>query len=124
MHKQYPDDDCENAEYCDIPVGAIGGNCELVTGECGYADNHAWQQYECGDEPGCPTCPSGSLCENRMCVERALDCPDFGFLGTEQTCHATEGDDSCIYCYVRVTHPDGTIILGNTDGYVQYRPHG
>jgi hypothetical protein len=111
----YSDEDCDTTEYCEIPEGLEGGLCEPVTGMCGYAENHLWNFHECGDEPECPACPEGALCEDHVCVERALDCPDIGFVGSEQVCHATEDNDSCKFCYVRVTHPDGTVVLGNTD---------
>jgi hypothetical protein len=60
--------DCEDAEYCAMAVGAAGGACEPVTGECGYAENHVWVQYECGDEAGCPTCDAGFECIDHTCV--------------------------------------------------------
>lgn len=61
--------ECEDDEYCAIAVGAAGGDCMPVTGECGYAKNHAWVTYECGDEPGCPTCGTGFECADNVCVE-------------------------------------------------------
>ena len=33
------DDDCEDGEFCDIPAGEPGGNCEPVEG-CGLIGNH------------------------------------------------------------------------------------
>jgi len=60
--------DCEDAEYCAMLATAAGGNCEPVVGECGYAANHAWVAYECGDEAGCPTCDTGYECSDHSCV--------------------------------------------------------
>lgn len=63
------DGDCLGTEYCKIETGAAGGDCEPVVGECGYAENHAWVAYECGDEAGCPTCDTGFECSDHECVE-------------------------------------------------------
>ncbi len=60
--------DCEDAEYCAIAVGAAGGDCMPVTGVCGYVEDHAWVQYECGPEAGCPSCGTGYECLDRVCV--------------------------------------------------------
>jgi len=60
--------DCEDNEYCAIAVGAAGGDCMPVVGECGYAENHAWVSYECGDEAGCPSCDSGFECSDHVCM--------------------------------------------------------
>ncbi len=62
------DADCADVEYCAMAVGAAGGTCEPVTGECGYAENHVWVQYECGDEAGCPSCNVGFECKDHVCV--------------------------------------------------------
>ncbi|NYZ77419.1 hypothetical protein H0O02_03840, partial [Candidatus Micrarchaeota archaeon] len=59
---------CEDIEYCAMAVGAVGGNCEPVAGECGYAANHVWVVYECGSEAGCPSCSSGFDCSAHVCA--------------------------------------------------------
>jgi len=60
--------DCLDTEYCNTATGAAGGECEPVVGECGHATNHAWVAYECGSEPGCPSCDSGFECSDHTCV--------------------------------------------------------
>jgi hypothetical protein len=117
----YEDDDCKSTEYCDIQEGADGGSCEDVTGDCGYAENHVWVTYECGDEPGCPACPEDGYCEDYVCVYRNLTCPESGLLGSEQTCHVTENNVSCSFCDLRIIKPDGTVLPGQTDGNGNFR---
>ena len=112
--------DCEDSEYCDVAPGEAGGSCEPVTGECGYAADHEWVTYECGDEPGCPECPAGAVCEERQCVQKGIECPSTGFVGTEYTCRFTSDGGPCAGCDVRVTLPDGTVVLGQTDGQGDY----
>ena len=112
------DPDCDDAEYCDIPAGAAGGSCEPVAGQCGYPSNHQWVPYECG--PGCPACPEGTACEDHQCVEKSIECPEAGPLGSEQTCSATSGGEPCIECDITVTAPDGSTQPGRTDGDGNY----
>ncbi len=59
------DNDCAGNEYCNIPNGELVGSCEPVTGECGYAENHQWINYECCSDSDCPI---GYGCENNLCV--------------------------------------------------------
>jgi parallel beta-helix repeat protein len=62
------DDDCSSTESCEA------GKCEEVTGACGKAVDHEWEQYECGE--GCPSCSSGYVCTNNKCVEEEVTEPE------------------------------------------------
>ena len=121
----YSDDDCEDTQYCDMPeaVGAApaGGNCADVTGECGYAENHAWVQYECGDEAGCLPCPEGMICVDHECVAGDMECPATAFVGDEGACEATVDDEPCPEpgCPYVITDPFGNQYTGMTvDGQI------
>ena len=105
------DDDCASTEYCDISTGAAGGTCEDVVGECGYAFNHAFVPYgyECGPEPGCPSCPGGTMCINHVCSGENLTCPESGIVGDSKNCTAT-----CASCPYQITDPAGRKYGGMT----------
>ncbi|MDD5171892.1 MAG: right-handed parallel beta-helix repeat-containing protein [Candidatus ainarchaeum sp.] len=96
------DSDCDGASYCDITEGASGGSCKDVPGQCGYAANHTWVQYECGDEVGCAVCPIGKICANHVCAGEDLVCPKSGLVGDNKTCTAT-----CTQCPYQITDPTG-----------------
>jgi len=103
----YSDTDCYSSEYCD------NGACAEIIGTCGYISNHAFVEYECGDEEGCPSCQTG-LCLAHTCVSYELSCLD-GVIGSTSSCHATVGDDSCNNCEYSATDPNGKTITGTTD---------
>jgi hypothetical protein len=109
------DDQCLDTEYCNIPVDATSGNCEPVSGDCGYAAAHVWVDYECGDEPGCDACPPGYVCEDHECVESELEGPDTGIVGDDAEFTATRGDDVCANCPIKYTDPTGQTGTGQTD---------
>jgi hypothetical protein len=52
--------DCDGFEFCNV-----GGNCENVTGVCGYPENHTWVEYGCCADSDCG---SESTCANNSCV--------------------------------------------------------
>ena len=54
--------DCADFQFC-----SAAGSCEALAGNCGFAANHTWVPYECGTQPGCPQCPSGSSCIDNKC---------------------------------------------------------
>jgi hypothetical protein len=109
------DAECAPTYYCNIVEDQTGGNCKEVTGQCGYASNHAWVPYECGDELGCPGCPSGLVCTNHECVGNDLTCPSSGVVGDQQACAATQDGKPCIGCDYRITDPTGKTYTGKTD---------
>ncbi len=109
------DDDCADAYYCDIPLGQGGGSCKPVTGDCGYAANHKWVMYECGNETNCPLCPGDEICLNNTCVLRDIEGPDEGFVGDKAKVNATEDGGACAYCDVEIEFPDGKKVMGKTD---------
>lgn len=113
-HECEDDSDCLDSEYCDIEPGAPGGDCIAVTG-CGDVVDHALVPYECGDAPGCPSCPAGKICKDNECVESDLTGPGSGVVGAEVTVTATEGNDSCSLCDVEIIDPTGKRITGQTD---------
>jgi hypothetical protein len=90
------------------------GNCQPVTGECGFAQNHVWVTYKCGDEPGCPSCPPDQVCDDHLCVEPGLTCPESGIVGDEETCLAVVGYAVCANCDFMVTDPRDDTLTGKT----------
>jgi len=112
------DAQCAAAKYCDIPAGTAGGSCKDVTiGDCGKVENHAFVPYgyECGTEPGCPSCPQDSVCVDHKCVQAELSCPSTGTVGDSKPCEATENGVPCANCDYMVTDPTGKESSGKTD---------
>ncbi|MFN7990889.1 MAG: NosD domain-containing protein [Candidatus Micrarchaeia archaeon] len=111
------DAQCAGTQVCDIPPGSAGGACKDLTGKCGQAKDHKFVPYgyECGAEPGCPSCPEGKQCADHKCVGNDLTCPSSGVVGGTTTCRATEGTQSCQLCDYRVTDPLGKTFGGKTD---------
>jgi len=108
------DADCDGNQYCSLPTGAASGTCTDVTG-CGKIENHALTPYQCGTEPGCPSCPQGQQCENHVCYQRNLTAPQNNTVGTNVTVHVTENTGPCRLCDLSIKLPDGTTITGRTD---------
>jgi len=108
------DDDCGNTEHCRME-DEYGGVCEPVEGDCGYADDHAWVEFECGDYPGCAACPAGSACIDNECVEGELAGPEESFVGEPIEITALENGERCAECDVVITDPAGKNITGRTD---------
>jgi len=110
-------DVCPETEYCDIPKGQAGGVCRPVSGECGTVGNHTFVPYgyQCGAEPGCPSCPADSRCEAHKCVGNDLSCPTTGIVGDNKTCEARENEGPCANCDYIVTDPTGRNFTGRTD---------
>ncbi len=109
---------CPAQDYCNVPVGAAGGTCEPVPPQpCGEVREHAFVPYgyECGNEPGCPSCPSGSACLNHSCVSYAVTCPTTGIVGDAKVCSAVKEDAPCALCDYEVIAPDGKKSSGRTD---------
>ncbi|MEW6036399.1 MAG: hypothetical protein AB1529_07340, partial [Candidatus Micrarchaeota archaeon] len=106
---------CAEDEYCQIPGGKTGGQCKPVLG-CGTIRNHGLEPFECGDAPGCPSCPQDELCIANACVSGDLRGPETGFVGDNATVNATEDEGPCALCDVRVRTPAGLISAGRTDG--------
>ncbi|MEW6721647.1 MAG: hypothetical protein AB1324_00125, partial [Candidatus Micrarchaeota archaeon] len=112
------DSGCAGTEYCAIPAGTDTGSCKPVqSGACGEIKDHAFVPYgyECGTEPGCPSCPSGEQCVNHACVSADVSCPTSGIVGEDKTCSATEEGGPCINCDIAITDPTGKTLSGKTD---------
>ncbi len=111
------DAQCPAEKYCDVPTGAAGGSCKDVTGQCGQVVNHAFVPYgyECGSEPGCPSCPSGFACASHQCIQNDVSCPTTGIVGDKKTCAATENNQPCSLCDFVYTDPAGKNFTGRTD---------
>ncbi len=110
---------CSDTQACVTPSGApptqaAPGSCQQVTGQCGYASNHAFvpYNYTCGTEPGCPSCPGGQSCVAHQCVQYGLSCPSGGAVGTSVTCNATANGQACPNCNYTVTDPSGASTSG------------
>ncbi len=108
--------DCSAMEYCAVQAGQAGGDCKPVAGGCGVVSNHAFTPYECGVEPGCPSCPSGSVCSDNKCASYAATAPEKGVVGDNATVHVTVDGKPCSACEIVITNPDGTTRTGRTDG--------
>ncbi|MEW6035031.1 MAG: hypothetical protein AB1529_00320, partial [Candidatus Micrarchaeota archaeon] len=98
-----------------IPGGKTGGQCKPVLG-CGTIRNHGLEPFECGDAPGCPSCPQDELCIANACVSGDLRGPETGFVGDNATVNATEDEGPCALCDVEITAPGGAVYAGKTDG--------
>ncbi len=118
------DSSCGSVEYCKIPSGKIGGECVAVAGSCGEAKNHTFVPYgyQCGTEPGCPSCPADMRCEAHKCIGNGLSCPTTGIVGDNKTCQASENEQPCANCDYIVTDPAGRNFTGRTDAERQLRP--
>ncbi|MFH0884786.1 MAG: NosD domain-containing protein [Candidatus Micrarchaeota archaeon] len=110
------DASCRSNERCDIPIGKTGGQCKPIEGQCGEAINHTFvpYSYECGDEPGCPSCPQDERCQAHVCLSNDLKGPQTGFVGQNSTVQALEGGAPCALCDVVVTDPLGNNLTGKT----------
>jgi uncharacterized repeat protein (TIGR01451 family) len=76
------DDDCLDLEMCS------DGSCEPVTGECGYAEDHEWIEYECCADA---ECPEGFSCSDHECIETVEPPPvDEDECSDDSDCPATE----------------------------------
>ncbi|MBU0532101.1 hypothetical protein KKB44_01265 [Candidatus Micrarchaeota archaeon] len=115
VYECYSDNDCDDTDYCDILEGEAGGNCLPVTGDCGYAQNHTWVQYECGVDPECVLCPEGLVCVEHQCVEANLTGPGEGFVDAEVDIIATINNETCAYCDIEIVDPTGEHFTGLTD---------
>ncbi len=108
------DDDCADNQYCDIPAGAQGGNCQNITG-CGVVANHVFTAYQCGSGPNCPSCSGGQLCISNVCKSFDLKAPTSGFIGDSPKLQALEDNITCAGCDLVITDPTGKILTGKTD---------
>jgi hypothetical protein len=113
---------CASNQNCLSVTGAPGsvvqsGQCNDVVGQCGEAKDHKFVSYgyECGTEPGCPSCSQGMTCTDHKCVGNGLTGPQSGFIGENVKVKASEGDTPCINCALRITDPNGRELTGQTD---------
>jgi hypothetical protein len=108
---------CKDNEVCRTSSGAPGtastpGSCQNVTGQCGVVANHAFVPYgyECGTEPGCPSCQSGQSCVDHKCVQNDITCPSTVVVGENANCQVTQNNQACgpaDNCTTTVTDPSG-----------------
>ena len=102
------DADCATTQVCS------GGSCMDITGQCGYAQDHTWVQYECGKEEGCDECPQGLVCVEHECKPGSIEGED-GVVGDTQDVTTEVGDEPCRNCDVEIKTPDGKTLTGQTD---------
>ncbi|MCI0503701.1 carboxypeptidase-like regulatory domain-containing protein [Candidatus Micrarchaeota archaeon] len=57
--------DCDGFEFCNA-----GGNCENITGACGYPENHTWVAYGCCEDSDCGN--ESMFCGNNTCAMKPL----------------------------------------------------
>jgi hypothetical protein len=108
---------CKDNEVCRTSSGAPGnsntpGSCQNVTGQCGVAENHTFVPYgyECGTEPGCPSCQSGQSCVDHKCVQNDITCPSTVVVGDNANCKVTQNNQACgpaDNCTTTITDPSG-----------------
>lgn len=66
------DEDCDGDEQClvgeeaPLPECEPLHACETLEGECGYAENHTWIEYECCEDADCE---QGYACIEDLCTE-------------------------------------------------------
>ena len=111
------DSACKDNEYCQVPQNTTCGDCVQVTGQCGQAKDHVFVPYgyQCGSEPGCPSCPGDEICANHFCISNDLKGPQEAFVGTNASVQAFEGNSSCVDCDLQITDPTGNVLTGKTD---------
>jgi uncharacterized repeat protein (TIGR01451 family) len=113
-------DDCSGSEYCEIAANETGGFCKPVPGICGQVVNHVFIPFNCGDETGCPVCPSGYSCYSHNCLPLGITCPESGSVGSSVVCHATRNETPCSFCQLSVLAPDGSVISATSDANGDY----
>lgn len=59
--------ECERDADCALEQACISNRCIALTGNCGYASNHRWANYECCMDV---SCPSGYCLDNHTCSPR------------------------------------------------------
>ena len=111
------DSACKDYEYCQVPQNTTCGTCVQVSGQCGQAKNHVFVPYgyQCGPEPGCPSCPGDEICTDHICLTNDLKGPNEAFVGTNASVQAFEGNSSCVDCDLQITDPTGNVLTGKTD---------
>lgn len=113
------DADCDDDEYCAQLAVAAGTECREVAGGCGVVANHAFTAYECGAEPGCPSCQQGEVCSGNSCYPAEITGPDNGETGDTVTYTVSLGGAPCDGLEVRVTDPTGAVTTYITDANCQ-----
>jgi hypothetical protein len=112
------DSDCAFDETCEKHEGSDYRTCEpILLGDCGMIEDHQFvpYEYECGAEPGCPSCPQNERCEEHLCVGNNLTGPPGVIVGNNATVNATENGRPCALCDLVITQPDGRNITGRTN---------
>ncbi|MDD5022912.1 MAG: hypothetical protein PHU63_01965, partial [Candidatus ainarchaeum sp.] len=62
----FTDNDCADNEYCAQTANPANNYCSKLTGECGYALDHQWYNYECCGDADCEL---DETCENHNCIK-------------------------------------------------------
>ncbi|MBI5159227.1 right-handed parallel beta-helix repeat-containing protein [Candidatus Micrarchaeota archaeon] len=97
---------CTSSSDCAGNQACEGGACAELSGSCGYAQNHAWHNYECCSNAACP---QGKACElnSHSCKN---DC--------EATSDCVAGEQ-CIMGVCSTTAPGANTGSGSTSGLPQ-----
>ncbi|MBS3067590.1 carboxypeptidase regulatory-like domain-containing protein [Candidatus Micrarchaeota archaeon] len=109
------DESCNTSEY----------QCEKVEGECGYAKEHQWVNYECCKDSDCKT---GYKCDNNVCKEKKYDIvvPSQTNVSDNVPVKAYEDGKPCANCEITIEDPSGnkTRITTNENGEATFfTPH-
>jgi len=110
------DVDCPGTHSCDE------GKCIAVQGECGYVNNHQWNEYECCSNAACD---DGMSCRLHRCVAIAPEAEYNVSIEIEDDVESVVGENltirvfgdegPCLNCYVEVRSPSGNVQILMTD---------
>jgi len=103
------DNACEAGNYCALTAAAARGSCQPIP-DCSKVENGVATQYECGDEPGCPTCPPQTdVCMEHSCYPVEVECQTDVAPGDDVICTVTANGGKPVPGFdVVVTNPDGS----------------
>ncbi len=105
--------ECSMDKECSDSQSCVSGKCTELSGACGQAINHKFVDFECGVNPNCPPCSSGSICSENYCKRIFIVCGNTSTYGV--ICNVTMGNVACIACDYEITYPDGKRAIGKTD---------
>ena len=115
------DSDCLTTHYCNTTTST----CRPVTGECGFAENHTWHEYECCVHEDCVLkYDEGYYCVEHVCVLYELVVPELVYVGDKATIRALVDGEPLVDSTVSITGPEGESFEAVTDefGEIVYTP--